>query len=87
MTKKFFRSVTADRYVVSANGKDDNPDLATLIWLVEAAHEHARNIEIIATNSTPSTDKLLEEYPEAEFGYSMTIMPQNQHSITVELGT
>ena len=85
MTKKFFRTVTADQYVVSANGKYGNPDLATLIWLVEAAHEQNRAIEIIATNATPSTDKLLEEYPPNEFGYSLTTMPAGNHFITVDL--
>jgi len=85
MTKKFFRTVTADQYVVSANGKYDNPDLATLIWLVEAAHEQNREIEIVATNSTPATRKLLEEYPVNEFGYSLTTMPPGNHFITVEL--
>lgn len=37
--KTFFRKVTADRHILSANGRDGNPDLATLIWLVEAAKD------------------------------------------------
>lgn len=85
MTKTFFRKVTADRYVVSANGKDGNPDVATLIWLVESASAADRKIEIIATNATPSTQKLQNEYPESEYGYTLTIMPKNQHFITVDL--
>ena len=36
-TKTFFKRVTADTYVLSANGNPDNPDLATLIWIVESA--------------------------------------------------
>jgi len=31
LSKDFFRKVTDDTYFVSANGKNGNPDLATLI--------------------------------------------------------
>lgn len=85
ITKTFFRKVTADRYVVSANGKNSNPDLATLIWLVEAAREQGRPVEIIATNSTISTEKLLDEYPRQEYGYTLTIMPPGNHYKTLEI--
>jgi hypothetical protein len=36
VTLKFFQQVTADHYVVSANGKDGNPDVKTLQWLSQA---------------------------------------------------
>lgn len=32
----FFRQVTADHYVVSANGKHENPDISTLQWIDNA---------------------------------------------------
>jgi len=83
ITKTFFRKVTADTYVASANGRDDNPDLATLIWLVEAAKEQQRPAAIVVTNRTPSVEKLLEEYPASEFGYSLQILAPGQHSIVV----
>lgn len=83
ITKTFFRKVTADIYVASANGKDDNPDLATLIWLVEAATDQQRQVEIVVTNRTSSVEKLLEEYPTSEYTYSMRILEPNVHSITV----
>ena len=75
VTKTFFKKVTADTYVVSANGHPDNPDLSTLIWIVEAAKQASRQIEIIATNQTPSLEKLVEEYPKQEFMYDLEIMP------------
>src|SRR5262249_26061578 len=34
-SRDFFQAVTADTYVVSANGRDGNPDLDTLQWIVE----------------------------------------------------
>jgi Metallo-beta-lactamase superfamily len=84
-TRAFFRTVTADTYVVSANGKYGNPDLATLIWIVEAAAEQHRSPKLVLTNPTPSSDKLLEEYPPAEYGYEVETMPAGQSSVLVEI--
>lgn len=85
-TKAFFHRVTADQYVISANGKDGNPDLATLIWIVEAASVAQRQIAIVLTNETPSTRKLLDEYPPADFGYSFLIIPSAADSMAITLG-
>ena len=84
-TKTFFKNVTADTYVVSANGHPDNPDLSTLIWIVEAAKAQNRNIHLIFTNKTPATRKLLNEYPPSEFGYEMTVLAENDHSMVLPL--
>jgi hypothetical protein len=85
ITKTFFRKITADCYVVSANGKDGNPDLAALIWLVEAAREQARSVEIICTNPTVSTSKLEEEYPPRDFGYRLRFLEDGRRSITLDI--
>ena len=84
-TQKFFRTVTADTYVVSANGHPDNPDLATLIWIVEAAKAQNRRISILFTNETPATKKLPQEYPPAEFGYTMSVLPTTKNSVVLTL--
>ena len=84
-TKRFFGTVTADTYVFSANGKDGNPDLATLIWVVEAAQAGRRQIELVLTNDTPSLQKLRQEYPEAQYGYSTRVLPPGDDSITVTI--
>lgn len=84
-TKTFFRKITADTYVASADGKDGNPDLATLIWIVEAAEAAGREIRIVCTNETTSTQKLLEEYPPEDYGYTLDVMGQGEHSIRIEL--
>ncbi|WP_108883061.1 hypothetical protein [Anderseniella sp. Alg231-50] len=76
-TRTFFRKVTADAYVVSANGHPDNPDLSTLIWIVESAHEQNRPIKLIFTNETRSVEKLSEEYPPAAHGYELEVMPSH----------
>jgi hypothetical protein len=85
MTKAFFKKVTAATYVASANGKDGNPDLATLIWLVEAAKEQDRHPNILVTNSTPSVQKIMTEYPPQEYGYELIVMQGSAHSMDVDL--
>lgn len=85
VTKKFFKTVTADTYVISANGKNDNPDYATLTWIVEAAKELGRTIKIIATNATPATKKIQTTHKPANFGYALTVRPKSAHSIAVQL--
>ncbi|WP_299961104.1 hypothetical protein [uncultured Roseobacter sp.] len=76
-TRTFFKKVTADTYVISANGHPDNPDLSTLIWIVESAHEQNRQIKLIFTNETRSVEKLREEYPPAMHGYELEVMPSH----------
>ena len=82
-TKTFFKKITADRYLVSADGKYGNPDLATLIWIVEAAQAQDRTIELLATNATASTDKLQAEYPPADYGYTITFRAANQDALEI----
>ncbi len=85
VTRTFFKTVTAGMYVISADGTNKNPDLATCIWLVEAARQQHRKINIVATNETPSLLQLQSDYPPASYGYTLTIMPQTQHAATIEL--
>ena len=33
---EFFNTVTANYYIISANGRDDNPSLNTLKWIIES---------------------------------------------------
>jgi len=79
----FFRKITADTYVISANGKHGNPDFETLEWIVKAAHESERSISIIVTNKTESTQRLVESYPPAEFGYTIDFIADGAFSIEV----
>ncbi len=81
--KAFFNSVQAKIYVISANGRDGNPDLATLIWLVSAAKEQGRKIKILATNAPESIQQLMEEYPPKEWGYTLQVLPADQHAVEI----
>lgn len=81
--RDFFERVRADKYVISANGKHKNPDYATLVWIVESAHDQARQIELIITNETPSTRKLVIDYPPQDWNYTIRYIPQGHNYITV----
>lgn len=83
ITKTFFKKVTANTYVASANGRNSNPDIATLRFLVEAAQEQNRQVELVVTNMTPSIEELLSEKPMADFGYSLRVLGENDHSMIV----
>ena len=84
-TKTFFKKITADIYLASADGTNGNPDLATLIWIVEAAKAANREIQIICTNSTDSTEKLLTEYPPEDYTYELQTLAEDEHSIRIAL--
>jgi len=85
VTKAFFQTVTADKYVVSADGTHGNPDLATLIWIVEAAKERGQPVELWVTNETRHTDDLQRDYDPAEYGYEIKPLEVGAHSMLLEL--
>ena len=85
VTKTFFKTVTADEYIVSANGKDGNPDYSTLSWLITAAKDQQRQITIHVTNATKSTDDIQTDFDAQEFGYTLNVLPSSQTAVTVTL--
>ncbi len=78
-TKKFFEEVTADVYVISADGTYDNPDDDTLFWIVESANAAGRKVKLVFTNETTSTAALLAKYKPEEMGYEMHVMKTGVH--------
>lgn len=85
VSKTFFKNITADKYIISANGMYGNPDLATLIWIVETAKKQKRSVELVATNETPSLQKLIWEYDPDHYGYRLTVMKRGKRSLSLEL--
>ena len=85
VSEQFFRKVTADTYVISANGKHGNPDLDTLTWIVTAAKKQERPIDLACTNDTESLRRLTEQCPPEEYGYQLTIMNPGEHAMSLEL--
>ncbi|MFN8290267.1 MAG: hypothetical protein U0U70_08425 [Chitinophagaceae bacterium] len=81
--QEFFEQVTADTYIISADGTYHNPDYDTLRWIVEAAHKAGRKIKLVLTNATASSEKLLQEYDPAVYGYEPVIMKQEENYLTL----
>ena len=69
VSPEFFNAVTADYYVISANGRDDNPSLATLRWIIECGNHSKNPKKIILTNRTPNIINVLSEYDQKNFNY------------------
>lgn len=84
-SREFFEKITADKYVISANGKNKNPDYATLTWIVEAAAGQEREIEIIVTNDTAATKKIRKDYDQNEYKYTMTFIQEDSNSLFIDL--
>jgi hypothetical protein len=81
----FFRAITADTYVISANGKYGNPDFETLRWIVESAKTDRRPIKLVVTNETEGTTELREKLDPGEYGYVLTVLERGKHSYVVNL--
>ena len=84
-SRDFFDSVTADAYVISANGRDDNPSLATLEWIIESKRKKNKIITIFLTNRTNNTDKILQKYDQNKFHYRFHFLKKGSHSLEIPL--
>jgi hypothetical protein len=85
ITEEFFEKVTADTYVVSANGKDGNPDADTLQWLLQAAQKQERKFILVSTNDTKSLKDWRKKHPAKKYNYELRLMEKNEHFIDVEV--
>lgn len=86
-SRTFYRQVTADVYVICADGKNDNPDFTTLRWIVGAAHAQGRTIDLLITSLTPSVQRLLRRYDPAVYGYRVITLAPDLHALTLELAS
>ncbi|CAN5333164.1 MBL fold metallo-hydrolase [soil metagenome] len=84
-TKDFFKKVTADQYIISGDGRHDNPGFETLSWIVAAAHEEKRKILLVCTNRTGATEKLEKEFPVDKYGYQVQYLSKEDHSLDLIL--
>jgi hypothetical protein len=83
LCKDFFERLTADHYVFSADGRDDNPDVKTLEALVEARGKDAYTIHL--TNDVPHAVERLEELREG-LEFEVDVRATNAPSVQVDLG-
>ncbi len=59
VSPEFFDTVNASCYVIYANGRDDNPSVDTLEWIIESGNKIKRSKKIVLTNRTPNIIKIL----------------------------
>ncbi len=74
VSKQFFETVTADTYVISANGRDDNPSFATLKWIIENGQKNNKKTTILATNKTENIKKAQQLYDSKKFQYKFVFL-------------
>lgn len=78
---KFFERVTADVYVISANGRHSNPDEETLVWIVEASKRADRRIRILVTHEAPSLATFRASHPPSEWDYELEVADKAAHVV------
>ena len=83
VAKDFFERITADHYVFSANGKYDNPDLATLRLLSETRGDE--KITVHLTNRVPHAVAFLDADSKKK-GYTVVYRDDDAPSLRVDLG-
>jgi len=81
---EFFKTVKANYYIISANGRDDNPSINTLRWIVESGNTE-RVKKIILTNMTPNIKKVIQEYDQNKFNYESIVLEKKDDFLTINL--
>jgi len=81
---EFFRSITADHYVVSADGRFGNPEISTLQMISEARGKDKFTIHL--TNREPRLDKFFASEKAKGKKYDVAFRDPKQLSLKVELG-
>jgi beta-lactamase superfamily II metal-dependent hydrolase len=79
----FFRTVTADHYVVSADGKYGNPDLETLRMLSAARPDDDFTLHL--TNREPRLAAFFDQERAAGRTYTVSFRDRNSQSVHVDL--
>jgi hypothetical protein len=82
---QFFDTVSAKYYIISANGRDDNPSYSTLKWIIESGKKSRISKKIILTNMTPNVKKVLQEYDQNKYNYEYVLLKNKSHFITINL--
>jgi hypothetical protein len=85
MTEEFLSTVTADHYVMSANGKHNHPDLDTLKMFSKVRGDSGATVHL--TNAVPHAVKFLKaDVKKAGKNYKLNIREDPARSIRIDLG-
>jgi beta-lactamase superfamily II metal-dependent hydrolase len=82
---EFFDTINANYYIISANGRDDNPSLRTLKWILESGKKSGKPKKIILTNMTPNAKRVLQEYDQNKYNYESVVLKNKGHLMTIDL--
>jgi beta-lactamase superfamily II metal-dependent hydrolase len=82
---EFFETVNAKYYIISANGRDDNPSISTLKWILESGKTSRKTKKIVLTNMTPNAKKVLQEYDKNKYDYESIVLENKNNFITIDL--
>ncbi len=84
-SQEFYRKVPARQYVIPAgkHKNDGNPDLQTLVWIVESAMARGAHVDLFIANPNANTKALVKQYPPETSGYSLTFLSPDSHSLVV----
>jgi hypothetical protein len=81
----FFNTVIAEYYVISANGRDDNPSPNTLRWIIESENRYKVVKKIFLTNMTPDVKMILQQYDQTKFNYEVIVLEATSDFMTINL--
>jgi hypothetical protein len=81
----FFNTVTADHYLISANGRDDNPSIDTLKWIIESGNKSKKSKKIVFINNNPNIIKILKEYDQKKYNYECIFWREKRIFLTLNL--
>lgn len=81
----FFDTVNANYYIISANGRDDNPSLCTLKWILARGKRSSSRKKIILTNMTPNVKKVMQKYDQNQYNYESIVLKNKSHLMTIDL--
>ena len=77
--------MNARYYIISANGRDDNPSLNTLRWIIESGKTDRSPKKIILTNMIPNVKKVLKEYNQSKFNYESIVLEKKDDFLTINI--
>jgi glyoxylase-like metal-dependent hydrolase (beta-lactamase superfamily II) len=81
---EFFQTITADHYLISADGRFSNPDVATLDLIAKARGKSAYTVYV--TNSITRADTKLKAMKAANPKLRVVVRKADEPSVKVELG-
>jgi beta-lactamase superfamily II metal-dependent hydrolase len=85
VSREFFNTVHADYYVISANGRDDNPSIDTLKWIIESNNRGNKSKRIVFTNKTSNMEKILKEYSQEKYNYEPIFLERKEDFLTLNI--